>query len=281
MRTDFVYLNGRIVRAGQAAISPFDIGLLRGYAVFDLLRTIDGRPFLLDEHLRRFRASAKRLALTVPVGDDEIAAAIDELLERNDHHEATVRLVLTGGVSPDGMSHDPDTPTFFILTHELHAPPDAVYERGAKLVTHAHHREVPEAKTTNYITLLGNKARLAEEGALDLLYHDGETVSEAATASFYVVKDATIHVPDADVLWGTVGELVLDWAKERVDVVRGVVTLADVVDADEAFLTSTTRGVVGIVAIDDHTIGDGTVGPITRTLMDGYRELTHRHRRHA
>jgi len=275
MQTSFVYLNGRIVPVDQAAISPFDIGLLRGYAVFDLLRTVDRRPFLLAEHLQRLRASAAHLGLTVPVSDEEIAAAIDELVARNGHTEATVRLVLTGGVSSDGMSFDPDSPTFYIITHELHVPPASLYEAGGRLVTHEHKREVPEAKTTNYITMIQNKPRLAEAGALDLLYHDGERAFEAASASVYSVRGTTIYAPETQVLWGTIGSLVLDWAQGRFEVVRADVSLDDVLGADEVFLTSTTRGVVPIVAIDERVIGDGTVGPVTKTLMDGYRELTH------
>ncbi len=58
-----IFLNGRIIPAEQAAISPLDIGLLRGYAVFDLLRTVGGRPFLLAEHLKRLRSSAELLGL--------------------------------------------------------------------------------------------------------------------------------------------------------------------------------------------------------------------------
>ncbi len=145
----------------------------------------------------------------------EIAEAIDELLRLNDHDEATVRLVLTGGTSPDGMGYDPNTPTFFILTHDLHEPPAALYETGGKLLTHRHRREVPEAKTTNYITMLKHRSRVGDEGALDLLYHDGQRVTEAASASVYFVRGSTILAPKDSVLWGTIGSYVLDLAEER------------------------------------------------------------------
>lgn len=270
MPTRYIYLNGDIVPAEQAAISPFDIGLLRGYAVFDLLRTVDRKPFLLPEHLRRLRESAGHLGLEVPATDDEITAVIDELLARNQHAEATVRLVLTGGVSPDGMTFDPSTPTFFILTHDLKEPPASLYELGGKLITEEHTREVPLAKTTNYLTMLRNRPRADEQGALDLLYHDQGRVFEAASASFYVVRGRTIMAPADRVLWGTIGSFVLELADDC-EVVYGDVTLQDALAADEAFLTSTTRGVVPIVQLDDQPIGDGSVGPVTRELMARYR----------
>jgi len=272
MQTHYVYLNGSIIPAEDAAISPFDIGLLRGYAVFDLLRTVGGRPFLLAEHLQRLRNSAEHLGLSVPATDAEITAAIDELLERNAHEEATVRLVLTGGVSSDGMRFDPCTPTFFILTHELHEPPTSLYETGGRLLTEEHRREVPAAKTTNYVTMLRNRPRTDEAGALDLLYHDGERVFEAASASVYFVRDGRILAPADDVLWGTIGSLVLDLASAEYEVVRGDVPLEDAFSADEAFLTSTTRGVVPIVSLDDRPIGSGEVGPVVTRLMALYGE---------
>lgn len=271
MQSTHLYLNGHIVPVADAALSPFDIGLLRGYAVFDLLRTVAGRPFLLAEHLERFRRSAAELELVVPTSDDEIARAIDDLLALNGHTEATVRLVLTGGVSPDGMRFDPAEPTFLILTHELHEPPSRIYEAGAKLVTQEHRRELPTAKTTNYLTMLKHRPRADAEGALDLLYHQDGLVTEAASASVYFVRDGRILAPGNGVLLGTVGALVLRLAAERYEVVPSDVSVDDALKADEVFLTSTTRGVVPIVAIDDRTIGEGIPGPVTRELMAMWR----------
>jgi branched-chain amino acid aminotransferase len=272
MQTQYAYLNGSVLPIAEASISPLDIGLLRGYAVFDLLRTVGGRPFLLAEHLRRLRSSAAYLGLGVPATDEEIAAIVDDLLERNGHVEATVRFVLTGGVSSDGMDFDPTAPTFMILTHELHEPPASVYENGVKLLTRQHCREVPEAKTTNYLTMLVNRPMAVAEGAFDLLYLDGDTVTEAASASFYIVKDGIIHAPRAKVLWGTVGTYVLDLVRNTYDVVSRDILLAEALDADEAYLTSTTRGVVPVVRLDDSVIGEGCPGPVTRDLIRRFRE---------
>jgi branched-subunit amino acid aminotransferase/4-amino-4-deoxychorismate lyase len=103
---------------------------------------------------------------------------------------------------------------------------------------------------------------------MDLLYHDGDRVFEAASASVYFVVDGTILAPSADVLWGTVGSLVLRRASESgIAVESRDITLAEALAADEAFLTSTTRGVVPIVRLDDAPVGSGEPGPVTRRLM--------------
>jgi branched-chain amino acid aminotransferase len=273
MPSPSIFINGRIVPAEQATISPLDIGLLRGYAVFDLLRTVGGRPFLLAEHLKRLRSSAELLGLSVPYSDAQIAEAIDELLALNGHVEATVRLVLTGGPSADGMHFNAATPTFFILTHDLTPPPASLYDTGGKLLTKQHLREVPEAKTTNYLTMLRHRNEIEAQGAMDLLYHDGTYIAEAASASFYVVRDGVIRAPHSDVLWGTVGALVLELAAENHEVLLGAVTLEEAYSADEAFLTSTTRGVLPIVQLDGKPIGDGAVGPVTRELMAAWERV--------
>ncbi len=263
----YVFLDGRVLPADEARISPFDVGLLRGYAVFDLLQTLDGRPVLVREHIERFRRSASLLGLEVPVSDEALASAIRELLALNGHREATVRMVLTGGPAPTGMSFDPAAPTLLIVTHEMFAVPERFYTEGAALITCEYRRELPEAKTTNYLTWLLMQARIEESGAIDVLYHDRGLVSEAATASFYLVRDGRILAPDTGVLHGTVGSLVLERASLSRDVEYGPISLEDAFAADEAFITSSVREVVPIVRIDDRAIGDGRVGAVVTELM--------------
>jgi branched-chain amino acid aminotransferase len=168
------------------------------------------------------------------------------------------------------MHYDPDTPTFFILTHELFEVPEAAYVSGAKLLTREHRREFPEAKTTNYLTWLHSHPQIEEAGALDVLYHADGLISEAATASFYVVRGGRIFAPKEGVLWGTVGTYVLRLAEEHYEVVFGDISLDDAFTADEAFLTSSVRGVVPITQLDDRPVGDGRVGAITKHLMQLY-----------
>jgi D-alanine transaminase/branched-chain amino acid aminotransferase len=152
-------------------------------------------------------------------------------------------MVLSGGISPDGMHYDPATPTFFILTHEMFDVPAEFYESGATLLTQEHRRELPEAKTTNYLTWLKNHPRIDEAGALDLLYHSGGIISEAATASFYTVRDSKIFAPEKGVLWGTIGSLVLELAASRFDIVYGEVALEETLGADAPVPRECVRGV--------------------------------------
>jgi branched-subunit amino acid aminotransferase/4-amino-4-deoxychorismate lyase len=144
---------------------------------------------------------------------------------------------------------------------------------GGALLTHEHRREIPTAKTTNYLTMLKHRPRVQDAGAVDLLYHDGQRVFEAASASVYFVFDRVISAPDKDVLWGTVGSLLLELVQGTHETRLQPISLEDALNADEVFLTSTTRGVLPIVRIDERTIGTGKPGPVTRELVERYRDL--------
>ena len=138
-------------------------------------------------------------------------------------------------------------------------------------MTREYRREFPEAKTTNYVTWLHSHPRIEEAGALDVLYHADGIISEAATASFYIVKGGRILAPAGGVLWGTVGTHVLDLASQDYEVEYRDVRIEEAFSADEAFLTSSVRGVVPITQLDDRPVGEGDVGPVTRHLMALYK----------
>ncbi len=268
---EFVYLNGEILPAERAAISPFDVGLLRGYAVFDLLQTIGGKPYMLDEHLVRFRSSAEQLHLSVPASDDDIAAAIEELLALNAHAEATVRLVLTGGHSPDGMHFDPTRrPSSSSRTSCSTCRRTTTRRaRNSSLASIAASSLRRRRRTTSPGCIRIRRSRKPEPWTCCTTPKD--IVSEAATASFYIVKDGCVIAPREGVLWGTVGSRVLELAAEHREVIRRDIRIDEAFDADEAFLTSSVRGVVPITRLDERAIGDGRVGPVTRELMELYR----------
>src|SRR3990167_1224118 len=143
----YCYFNGKIIPESQAHISINDLGVLRGFGIFDLLRTYHGKPFLLDEHLERLENSAAIVGLKVPISRSEIKKIIQQLIEKNGIPEVTIRLVLTGGGSLDGMSCNFDAPTFFIVVHKAPQYPAEIYEKGIKVITHDYLRNSPLAKT--------------------------------------------------------------------------------------------------------------------------------------
>ncbi len=118
----FCYLNGKILPEEEAKVGIFDIGLLRGYGIYEAMSAIDGRLFMLPDHLTRFRKSAELLEITIPATDDEITKIIHELLEKNDFNRvgrrANVKFILTGGDAIGGIDFDRSRATFYIFLWE-------------------------------------------------------------------------------------------------------------------------------------------------------------------
>src|SRR3990167_9343464 len=102
MISSFCYFNGKIVPANSALIYPDDLGVLRGYGVFDVMKTVNGKIFLFDEHFKRLSDSADYLGVRLPAGKKEIEEAIKKLISKNKIKQASIRIVLTGGGRADG-----------------------------------------------------------------------------------------------------------------------------------------------------------------------------------
>lgn len=149
---NYCYLNGKISSLAKAGLPLNDIGILRGYGCFTLLRTYNQKPFLLKEHLKRIKKAARILNLKISLSQKEAGNIIDELIKKNKAPEAAIRIVLTGGPSDNGFSRV--SPSFFILVDKINAFSTSAYQKGIRIITRPHLREIPEIKTTNYITAL-------------------------------------------------------------------------------------------------------------------------------
>ena len=124
-----VYLDGQIIPESEAKISVFDLSILRGYGVFDFLRTYQKRPFHLWDHLKRFEASANEIEIPMPLSLNEVAEIIEKLLQKTSCPEANIKVFLTGGCSPDQYLPQGD-PTFFATVYPVIDYPKALYEQG-------------------------------------------------------------------------------------------------------------------------------------------------------
>ena len=204
MLTDVaVNVNGRIGDAETAVVPVFDHGFLFGEGVYETLRTYNRRPFLLDRHFDRLRASAAAIGLAVPLTDQQLAARIDETAGAADiGGERYIRLLVTRGVG--GLSYDPrecGEPTVVIIV-KAHAdtPPD-VQARGIGIVVSSVMRNHPAAvdpriKSNN---LLNNALAMQEalrRGAEEALMrnHRGE-FSECSQSNFFLVREGEALTP--------------------------------------------------------------------------------------
>ncbi len=267
----YCYLNGKIVPLKRARVSPRDIGFLRGYGVFDFFRTINGKPFLYDEHIERFKNSAELFNLKIPIGDAELKKIIDKLILKNGFRESSVRIVLTGGELKNGMGFDSFSPTFLILVEKSKTPPAKLYKTGVKLITLEHRRELPRAKTLNYISAVRLcNSELKRKKAFEVLYTDRGRVLECSTSNFFIFRGGKLITPKKDILLGTTRNLVLKLAGKHFKTEEREIKSRELRFADEAFITASNKDILPVVNIDGKIIGDGKVGENTRKLMDAF-----------
>ncbi len=269
---DTAYIDGSFAQGEAARISPQDLGFLRGYGVFEYLRTYQQRPFLLNEHLLRLGNSAKSIGLVLPHPLSEIEAIIQKLLPKEG--EATFRIVLTGGVSQDGMAPT-GTNALYIFPKALVPPPAHLYQ-GIHAITTEARRFLPEVKTLNYLPALIALEQARAKGAQEAIYRNARGHLLEATASNLLVfqGDHLIAPGGSEVLCGITRNLVLKLAAKRFSIEERPLDESEIPSLTEAFLTSSIKEIVPLISIDGKMIGDGTVGERTRWLREQYADYT-------
>ncbi|MQA98591.1 MAG: 4-amino-4-deoxychorismate lyase [Streptosporangiales bacterium] len=255
--------------AEQARLSVFDHGLTVGDGVFETVKAVDGRPFALTRHLRRLHRSATGLGLAAP-DLDAIADGVAEVLGAGPRSPlARVRITVTGGVSPLGSERGDAAPTMVVAASPMRAWADtgdvAVVpwprnERGA----------LTGLKTTSYGENVRALQHARAHGASEAIF--GNTVGNLCEGTgsnvFCVIGGRLVTPPlSAGPLDGITRALVLEWVGgEEQDVPLGALA-----EAEEAFLTSTTRDVQPIRAVDGHVL-PAAPGPFTRRAMEIFAE---------
>lgn len=264
-------INGKLIPKDEANLKVNDLSILRGYGVFDYFFVKNGQPLFFNDYVNRFENSIKMLEMELPISKMELKEQIMALIEANGLSEAAIRLLLTGGYAADGFT--PKKPNLLILEHLQKKHPSAIYENGIRLMTHLYLREMPEAKTTNYVTGISLMKRLKQEGAFDVLYHDGQWISESARSNFFIVTyDNVIVTPANGILKGITRKQVLDIAKNHYKIEERQLHLSELKTAKEVFLSSTTKGTMPVVQVDNIIIGSGKVGSVTTHLKKLYEE---------
>lgn len=272
-----VYVDGAFVDSSVAQLPVNDLAVLRGYGVFDFTRTYGGRPFRLDAHLQRLQHSAQLVGLPLPLpaarfGEEARAIAL-ETLARNAFPEAGLRIVITGGSSPDSI-----TPTgrsrLLMLATPFRAPPAHWFREGVNVISHAQERFLPAAKTINYVPAIVALRRAQQAGAVEAIYlNRAGHALEGTTTNLFALFGAQLVTPAAEILPGVTRQAVLELAALRLQVTQRALPLAELLRADEVFLSSSSKEICPVVQVDDTRIGAGTPGPQTRALMRAFARL--------
>lgn len=256
------FFNGSFVAEQDLYLHVSDLSIQRGYGVFDFFRVVNNVPVFMSEHLDRFFRSAEALGLEMDMDKARISSIVHELIDRNKPGLSGIKLTLTGGYSPGG--YEVILPNFFITQHPLQPRPAT---NGFKVVLYEHMREQPEIKSINYLTGLMLQKKLTAD---DVLYHKNGEISEFPRSTFFIVtRDNEVVTPAENVLRGITRKKVLELSNGA----ERTVTIDDIRNAKEAFVTSTTKQVLPVVQVDDMVIADGKPGKITMQLDAQLQEV--------
>jgi D-alanine transaminase/branched-chain amino acid aminotransferase len=178
--------------------------------------------------------------------------------------------MLTGGYSAD--SYHPVAPNLLITCNPVKTATEDDFEKGYAVITYEHQRQLPHIKSINYLVAVWLQPLLKEKGADDILYHHQHIITEFARSNVFIVTaDNKLLTPVRNVLYGITRKHILSLAAGSMPVEERDITLPELMNATEVFLTSTTKKIIPVLRIDNNIIGNGKPGPVTREL---YRQLT-------
>jgi branched-chain amino acid aminotransferase len=270
------YVDGKFVPDSEAVLPINDLGLLRGYGCFDFMRTYNGRVIFIKDHVQRLLRSAAQIGIDLPMSESELIELVKETLKRNPPVESNIRILVTGGASPDFITPQ-GRPRIAIMVSPFNPYPPAWYLEGTGVITVAHSRAIPCAKTIDYIRAIMVLAEARQKGAIEAVYVDSEgQVREGTTSNIFAFIGDRLVTPGTEILSGITRQKVLGLAEDKYPVDIRDIHRDELVHADEVFITSSNRLIVPIVRVDDEVIGTGRPGDRTRALMQAFVDFTDR-----
>ena len=277
------YVDGTFVEADKAVIPVDDLAVLRGLGVCDLMRTFNGVPYFLQEHIARLETSAVKIGLTLPWSGKDIQEIILETLKQNrGMGDANIRVIITGGSSTDFMTPE-GPPRLIVLVTQIPSIPPTWYTQGIKVITTLSERSIPGAKSISYLaaTLALKKAR--EQNAMEALLMDRDGyIPEGTTSNLFAFIEKTLVTADTGVLKGITRSVILSLAEKRFPIEFRTLHMDELLKAREVFISGTNKGIVPVIQINDTMVGDGKPGKNTQTIIkamenhqSGFKQLAH------
>ncbi|MBK9262429.1 MAG: aminotransferase class IV [Polyangiaceae bacterium] len=274
-------VDGEILGPDQARVSVYDRGFLYGDSVFETIRTYGGKPFALDEHVRRLERSSELVGIQLPVEPSVLAAEIERSIFAAGNAECYVRVMITRGTGPLGL--DPAhvmRPLRVILVEPLTPLPAAMYRDGVSVITYRTERASDAAhgaKVGNYLSGMLALRVARQTGAHEALILDTKgRVTEGTTSNVFIVRGQTIVTPpdDAGILLGITRAKIIEIAPQiGLSVDYSLLVPADLATADEVFLSSSMREILPVVRVDGVPVGNAKPGPTTRALHTAFRKM--------
>lgn len=273
-----VSINGEIVDSNNAKISVFDRGFLFGDSIYETMITFNGQIFRKDLHFNRLQNSAKLLGLKFNLPLKTIQNYVTKSIRSSEHHDLKIRLIVTRGVGDVSLDASSSLKNnVVVMTWPKPENPKWWYTNGVSVVIADIRRTSPTSvdpniKSGNYLNNVLAYQKASENKAFEaIMLNEQGLITEATTSNVWMIKDNVIITPPLaeGLLEGiTRGRLIKLGLKAGFKIVEKAISPESFVQADECFLTSTSRFVVPIIKVDKYTVGRGAPGELTLQLLD-------------
>ena len=291
MSEPIAYLNGRFVPASQCVLRVYDLGIVLGAAVTDLLRTFRQKPYRMSDHVQRLYRSCKYARIEPPVSAEQSMEISQKLIAHNaalaPGRELILVYYMTAGESPvyAGAAAAGEEPSPTYVQHTFALPVELwrdLFLHGAHCVTPAPRHVAPQSlsskiKHRNRLHMwIGDKeAHLADPKAIPLYLDLDGNIAETTGSNFVIYRDGTVISPRRkNMLWGisltVLGEILREMG---VPLIEQDIQVYDVINADEAWLPTTPYCLAPVVKINGVHIGDGKPGPMWRKILARWSEI--------
>lgn len=268
------YINGEYVSEHRTTISALDLGVLRGFGVFELIKTYRSKPFHMEDHLQRLRNSAKSLGLSLEISDLSIIKIIERLLKVNRLYDASIRIVVTGGATFDYILPSGQH-SLIVFTTPFLSYPKHYYTNGIHAITFEAERYLPECKSLGYMSAVMALQKAKKQQAQEAIYMNRQKhILEGTTCNFFGIKDGVLITPEEGILHGVTRHILLQLLAKNYKIEKRVVLKEEIPTFSEAFFTSSTKEVMPVVQVDGQKIGTGVVGEHTKNIMHLFHQYT-------
>jgi len=275
-----VYLNGKLTPLSRANISPLDYGFLYGYGLFETMRAYGGRVFRLDRHLSRLSGASEGLG--IPDATPELKEAVVAVLEANKLSDARIRIAVSigeGGITPD--TRRCRKPTVLVVAESYKPHPESIYNTGFKAIishiTRYSSSPLSGIKSANYLENMLAKQEAIAAGADEAIrLNERGFVAEASMSNIFFITGSILMTPspESGILPGITRETVIELAgRLGIITIERYITMAELLQAQEAFLTNSLIEVMPLTEVDGKKIASGKPGPVTERLRTEYKKL--------
>ena len=249
------YLNGEFLNLKDAKISPLDRGFLFGDSIYEVFAAYDKKAFRIEEHLDRFYINLKEIKLTVNISRQELKNIIELVIQKNDLSNQIIYLQISRGYE-EIRNHVPDIKsesTVFICSFPLKNLPNHNSDKVKISLREDFRWGKSNIKSTSLLANVLYKIQGNEENLDEIILHDNGYITEGAVSNVFCVKDKKVLTPSLqnNILPGVTRSVIIDVVKKlKIPLVESRISVEDLKNADEVWITNTTKGILLVSEID-------------------------------